>query len=158
MNLGFLLIICFLGILFLFLIFWVIHHFLKIKGQTPLSPSSSLEEIQSRGEERRREVRLKVNWSVTMETPEGVVEAELKNISLGGAFICCKKPLPVGEIFNLTLIVPENEPLKATAKVVWTNEHLSEEKVIHRGMGIQFLKMSDRHIELVKKVLNENVD
>jgi len=155
MSLGLLLIICFLGILILFLLFWVIHHFMRIRSQGTLQTFPSLEKVQSYGEERRREARVKVNWSVSMETSEGVLEAELKNISLGGAFICCKKPLPVGEVFNLTLMAPENEPLKATAKVVWSNEHLPEEKVIHRGMGVQFLQMSSRHIELVKKILEK---
>jgi hypothetical protein len=34
-----------------------------------------------------------------METPEGTIEAEAKNISLGGAFISCEKPLPMGHVF-----------------------------------------------------------
>jgi hypothetical protein len=50
---------------------------------------------------------------------------------------------------------PDNEPMKATAQVVWSNANVPEEKVINRGMGIRFIKMSDRHIQLVRQIFQE---
>jgi len=91
-----------------------------------------------------------------METPDGTIEAEIRNISLGGALICCKKPLPIGEVFRLTMIGPNNEPVVATAQVVWSNVNVPDEKVINRGMGVRFIKMSDRHIQLVGQILKES--
>jgi hypothetical protein len=90
-----------------------------------------------------------------METPDGTVEAEARNFSLGWAFICYQKPLPIGEIFCPTMIGPDNEPVVATAKVVWSNVNLPDEKVINRGISIRFIKMSDRHIRLVRQILQE---
>jgi hypothetical protein len=45
-----------------------------------------------------------------------------------------------------------NEPVPATAKVVWSNVQVPDEKVVNRGMGVRFLKMSDRHIQLVRNL------
>ncbi len=78
------------------------------------------------------------------------------NISLGGAFICCKKPLPMKEVFRLTMMVPENEPLMATAEVVWSNANVPEEKIVNRGMGVRFIKMSDRHIQVVQELSKQD--
>jgi uncharacterized protein (TIGR02266 family) len=91
-----------------------------------------------------------------METSDGTIEAEIKNISLGGAFICSKKPLPIGEVFRLTMMGPDNEPVIATAQVVWSNVNVPDEKVINRGMGVRFIKMSERHIRLVRQLFQEN--
>ena len=74
---------------------------------------------------------------------------------MGGAFICCKKPLPVGAMFDVTMVGPDNEPVIATAKVVWSNSNVPDDKVINRGMGVRFIKMSDRHIQLVRQVCQE---
>lgn len=82
-------------------------------------------------------------------------EAELKNISLSGALICCKQPLPTGEVFHLTMMGPDNQPVMTTAKVVWSNVNVPDEEVINRGMGIRFIDISDRHIQLVRQILQE---
>ena len=91
-----------------------------------------------------------------METSDGTIRAEVKNISIGGAFICCKKPLPIGAMFDLVMVGPDNEPVIATAKVAWSNVNVPEDKVINRGMGVRFIKMSDRHIQLVRQMFQES--
>ena len=108
------------------------------------------------GKENREHPRADINWPVSMETPDGTIKAEVKNISVGGAFICCEKPLPIGETFRLTMTGPDNEPVIATAKVAWSNVNVPEDKVINRGMGVRFIKMSDRHIQLVRQMFQEN--
>jgi len=52
----------------------------------------------------------------------------------------------------MIMIGPGNEPVLATAQVAWSNANMSEEKVINRGMGVRFINMSDRHIQLVKQL------
>ncbi|MGZ3950620.1 MAG: PilZ domain-containing protein, partial [Flavisolibacter sp.] len=134
-------IICFLGIVLLS----VIYYFWKVHSQSELDYSTSLSSHQTTGADKREHPRADVNWAALMETPDGRIDAQVKNISLGGAFICCKKLLSIGEVFPLTMIGPDNEPVMATAKVVWSNVNVPEEKVVNRGMGVRFLKMSDRH-------------
>jgi uncharacterized protein (TIGR02266 family) len=111
---------------------------------------------QDTGEQRRKHPRVNINWAVSMEISNETIGGEIKNISLGGAFICCKNPLPIGEIFPLTMNGPNDEPVKATAQVVWSNVNVPEEKVVNRGMGVRFIKMSDRHIQLVRQISQEN--
>jgi len=140
---------------FLFII-WVCYYFLKAGKSPDFDSPTSVVLPQTSKESQRKHPRTNVHWPVSMETSDGIVEAEVNNISLGGAFICCERPLPVGEVFHLTMMVPDNEPIEATGKAVWSNVHIPKEKVIYRGMGVQFIKMSDRHIQFVRGIFNES--
>jgi uncharacterized protein (TIGR02266 family) len=139
-----------------FLLALVIYYLWKVRIGSDLDYQPSIPLTKNVGEQRRKDPRADINLRVSMETPDGTIEAEIKNISLGGAFICCKKPLPIGGVFRLTMIGPNNEPVIATAQVVWSNVNVPDEKVINRGMGVRFIKMSDRHIQLVGQILQES--
>jgi uncharacterized protein (TIGR02266 family) len=127
-----------------------------MRDRSDIGTHPSVELSQKGGADKRQHPRVDINWSVSMETPDGIIDGEIKNISLGGAFICCKKPLPVGQVFHLTMMGPNNEPVPATAEVAWSNINVPDEKVINRGMGVRFIKMSERHIQLVRQILKEN--
>ena len=142
------------GILFFlaFLVVWIVNYFWKTRSRSDLDSLTSAKLRQNAGEEKRQHPRVDINWPVSIETSYGTIAAEVKNISLGGAFICCKKPLQLRKVFRMTMIGPENEPVIATAQVAWSNANVPEEKVVNRGMGVRFINMSDRHIELVKQI------
>jgi hypothetical protein len=142
------------GIIFFlaFLVVWIVNYFWKMSSRPDIDSLTSTKLRQNAGEEKRQHPRVDINWPVSIETAYGTVAAEVKNISLGGAFICCKKPLQIRKVFHMTMIGPENEPLIATAQVVWSNANVPEEKVVNRGMGVRFIKMSDRHIQLVRQI------
>ena len=146
------LVVCFLG----FLVVWLVYYFWKVNTDSTLDHPASAKGTQTGGKENREHPRSDVNWPVSMETPDGTVNAEVKNVSIGGAFICCEKPLPIGEMFRLTMMGPDKEPVIATAKVAWSNVNVPEDKVINRGMGVRFIKMSDRHIRLVRQLFQES--
>jgi len=138
------------------ILFYYITHFWKVGDRPAFDYQSPAKLPQKAGAENRQHPRTEVNGPVSIETPEGTIDAEVKNISLGGAFICCKKPLPIGEVFHLTMIGPNNEPVIATAGVVWSNANVPDEKVINRGMGVRFTKISDRHIQLVRQLFQKS--
>jgi len=138
------------------LILWLCYYFLKAGKSSETTFSTSVVIPQTSKEGQRKHPRTNVNWPVVIETSEGTVEAEVKNISIGGAFICCERPMAVGEVFRLTITAPDHEPIEATAKAVWSNAHLPKEKVIHLGMGVQFLNMSEKHIQFVRSLFNES--
>jgi hypothetical protein len=142
------------GIVFFlaFLVIWTVKYFWKISNRSDLDSLTSAKLRQNVGEEKRQHPRVDINWPVSIETTYGTIEGEVKNISLGGAFICCKKPLQLRKVFRMTMIGPENESLIATAQVAWSNANVPEEKVVNRGMGVRFINMSDRHIELVRQI------
>ena len=145
-------IVCFLGTILVL----VVYYFWKFQSSSGFDYPAYGKLDQNAGPEKREHPRADINWAASMETSGGRIDAQVKNISLGGAFICCKKPLSIGEVFPLTMIGPDNEPVMATAKVVWSNVNFPEEKVVNRGMGVRFLKMSDRHIQLVRQISQEN--
>lgn len=135
-----------------FFVIWMVSYFWK--KSTPSDRDSLISAKLSRnlGEEKREHPRTDVNWPVSIETAYATIAAEVKNISLGGAFICCKKPLQLRKVFRMTMIGPENEPMTVSAQVAWSNANMPEDKVINRGMGVRFINMSDRHIQLLRQV------
>ena len=139
-----------------FLAVWLVYYFWKVNTDSNLDHPASAKAAQSAGNENREHPRVDIHWPVSMETPDGTIRAEVKNISVGGAFVCCEKPLPIGETFRLTMMGPDKEPVIATAKVAWSNVNVPEDKVINRGMGVRFIKMSDRHIRLVRQLFQES--
>jgi uncharacterized protein (TIGR02266 family) len=151
-NIGFWAIICFFG----FIVAWAAYSFLKFRQPSELHYFPSVGLAKKAGKEIRQHPRAEINWRVSIETPGGTITATVINISLGGAFICCEKPFAAGEVFDLTMTGPDNEPLIATAKVVWSNMNVPDEKVVNRGMGVRFMKMSDRHLQLVKQISHES--
>jgi len=142
-------IVCFLG----FALVYVVYYFWKEHDRSALDDHTSVKLSQRVGEERRQQPRVNINWPVSIETSAGTIDGEVKNISVGGAFICCNKPLRLRQVFRLTMIGPDNEPVKATAQVVWSNANVPSEKVLNRGMGVRFIKMSDRHLQLVGQLV-----
>ncbi|MGA1867268.1 MAG: PilZ domain-containing protein [bacterium] len=71
------------------------------------------------------------------------MQVKIKNISLGGAFILCKKPLPSHEYFNLVFTTHNNKTFLLNAKAVWSNIGTNRKKSIPSGSGIRFLKISE---------------
>ena len=151
-NIGFWAIICFFG----FIVAWAVYSFLKMHHHSELDFLPSVRLTHQAGKEIRQHPRAEINWPVSIQTPGGTIMGKVINISLGGAFICCEKPFPAGEVFDLTMTGPANESLIAAAKVVWSNVNVPDEKVVNRGMGVRFIKMSDKHIQLVKEISRES--
>jgi len=139
-----------------FLTFWTINYFWKMRNRSDVDSLTLGKGPQSGGVEKRKHPRFDVNWPVSIETIYGTIEGEVKNISLGGAFISCSKPLRLKKIFSMTMMIPDNEPLPVTAQVAWSNANMPADKVVNRGMGVRFINMSDRHLELVKEICKES--
>ena len=135
-----------------FFVVWIVSYFWKESNRSDRDSLISAKLPQNLGVEKREHPRTDVNWPVSIETIYGTIAAEVKNISLGGAFICCKKPLQLRKVFRMTMIGPENEPLTVSAQVVWSNANMPEDKVINRGMGVRFINMSDRHLQLLRQI------
>jgi uncharacterized protein (TIGR02266 family) len=133
-------------------IVYYVYNFMKSGDRPTLDFQRPVKSSQGTGLERRQHPRININWPMSMETPEGTIDAQIKNISLGGAFIGCKKPLPIGHTFSMTMTGPDNEPITATAEVVWSNENVPEDKVVNRGIGVRFIKMSERHLQIVRQL------
>ena len=57
-------------------------------------------ENMEKNSERRSSPRAEIRWPVTIKTGQGIIEAKLRNLGIGGAYIHCErhlkpeKPLP----------------------------------------------------------------
>ena len=69
---------------------------------------------------------------------------QLKDISLGGAFVVCPEPLALNDKFKISIRIPDREPLALNAEVVWSNRNMPGDKVVNRGMGIRFIENTEK--------------
>jgi Tfp pilus assembly protein PilZ len=95
-----------------------------------------------------------ISWPIELEPPYESIKVQLKDISRGGAFIFCQKPLPLNEKLRLCIKVPEQEELLLNAAVVWSNINVPRDEVIHRGMGIKFAQNTNKTRQRLEKAIS----
>ncbi len=104
--------------------------------------------------ERRHHTRAEIRWPVTIKMGQTIIEAKLRNLGAGGAYIHCGETPEPGELVTLTIKPPDGSPLRITAKVVWAG------KVLALGMGVRFVEISEKDrqfiSETVSKLLSDN--
>ncbi len=123
-----------------FVLFWFIGVFLKKRvgpGISAKAPPASA--LRINWEEKRVQPRLSVSWNASFEAPRGPGRAQLKDISLGGAFVVCPDPLPLSDRFQIVIELPDGTPLALTAEVVWSNANVPSDMIVNRGMGVRFI-------------------
>jgi hypothetical protein len=100
--------------------------------------------------ERRVYARIEVAWPVTIDTAEGIIHGEIKNISLGGALIRCGELPITDEAMEMNIELPHYAfPVSATA------EKARQSRVGHKttassyGLAVCFTKISDEDLRLL---------
>ena len=133
------------GIIFVgFILFWFVSRYLKKRLASDQTTKGLTPSSQIAWEEKRRHPRIAVSWQVSIETSERTDNVQLKDISLGGAFVVCPEPLGLSDKFEITIQIPNREPLRLNAEVVWSNKNMPAERVVNRGMGIKFINNSQK--------------
>ena len=121
-----------------FILFWFIRAHFKRRTESDQARDWALAQRQRTDwEEKRSQPRICVSWPAEIEAATARQNAQVKDISLGGAFIACR-PLALSERFHIRIDLPGAEPLVLAAEVVWSNANVPPERVIHLGMGIRF--------------------
>jgi len=91
--------------------------------------------------ERRKYPRVPVDWSAIVNTNQGSLEGEVKDISVGGACILCPEEPIAGESISILLKPPGQRSIHVIGEKVW-----SDIFDIHYGtafgMGVQFIHVS----------------
>jgi Tfp pilus assembly protein PilZ len=134
-------------------IFWFFNAFVKRKLGTDQPAQLATPSQKSNWEEKRRHPRMAVSWSAMLEPPYENLKVQLKDISVGGAFVICAKPLPPKEKIRLCIKIPDQEELLLNGQVVWSNSNVPQEKVINRGMGVQFIQNTDKVRQRLEKTI-----
>jgi hypothetical protein len=80
-------------------------------------------ENHAQSSERRRRQRKTLRYSVTIESSQGVLSGETKNISLSGALIecACSEPILPSETLHLTFEGSSRPHGETPARVVWSS-------------------------------------
>ena len=99
-------------------------------------------------EHAREHRRAKVSWPVTIHAEEGIIERVTYNISPNGAFIRGLSPLELHEVVYMTVGSPDHS-ITVKARVVWSSSQVPPEKDMPRGMGVEFIKISDEDREFI---------
>lgn len=103
-------------------------------------------------EERRENPRTKVNWPVTIQTEEGAIERATYNISSDGAFIRGLSPLELHEVVDMTISCSDH-PITVKSRVVWSSNQVPLAKDMPRGVGVEFINVSDEHREIISSLV-----
>ena len=137
---------------------WFLRIFIKRRTAANQDNAISASASQTSWEEKRKHPRVAVSWPAQMETSEGQIEVQLKDISIGGAFVVCQNPLPLNEQFSLIINAPNQGPFALNSEVVWSNINVPEDKVINRGMGVRFIQNTDADRQRLNQVIMAHLE
>ena len=92
-------------------------------------------------EDHRVHPRANLKWTVSLELDGKLTKAVTKDISEGGAYVCCSTPLGPKEEFSMVINAPEKQ-LYVTAEVVWANTFGIDDEITPKGMGVRFMNIT----------------
>lgn len=121
------------------ILFWFVFVYLKKRMTADQSAQGYSAAAKISWEEKRQHPRVDINWQAVLENSARTEKVTLKDISIGGAFVCCQQPWALQDKFQFNLALPDGQPLQLNAEVVWSNVNMPPEKVVNRGMGIRFI-------------------
>jgi c-di-GMP-binding flagellar brake protein YcgR len=105
--------------------------------------------------ERRKYPRAKVVWPVIMENNRNIISGETQDISAGGAYIRCSKPLKPIEVsmyVSFSFLSPRTWGM---AEVVRLDVLGSANGVEYYGIGVRFIAISSEARELISLELQD---
>jgi hypothetical protein len=107
----------------------------KYEKEPRAAPSSSLAKA-----ERRKSHRAEVSWPVSMITPQGLFEGQIKDISRGGALIQCAELPNTDEPLELSIEIPDHFlGISATVEKVRLNIDDSDKDFPSYDLAVRFL-------------------
>ena len=138
-------------------IFWFFNAYAKRKLGADQPVHLGANSQKSNWEEKRQHPRVAISWPAMLEPPYERLQVQLKDISIGGAFVVCRKPLPLYEKIRFCLKVPDQDDLLLNAQVVWSNINVPKEKVIHRGMGVKFIQNTNKARQRLETAISDHL-
>jgi hypothetical protein len=101
-------------------------------------------------------IRIKLNSPAMIVTEEDDIETEVKEISLGGAFVTCLKPLPVGKKLEIRMKDVDHKTLILKSEVIWNNTNVPDENIVNRGMRVRFVQLGEKNRQALEKIITQN--
>jgi len=95
-----------------------------------------------------------LKWPISAEVGNAVIHGETREINLSGAFIRCRKPLSLNQVFDMVVDTPEKS-LSIKAEVIWSNIYGPDDRITPRGMGVRFVNISHEDRKLIARALGQ---
>jgi hypothetical protein len=104
--------------------------------------------------EKRKYPRVRVRWPVTVSTEYATVQAETRNITVNGLFICSENLLRLNETVPLHINPPNRQPIEVTGTIIRSDHQALDEQNVSYGMGICFVKVSDEDRHFLEDLIS----
>jgi len=102
--------------------------------------------------ERRNYPRVKIKLPVVKMGGNGLVNGEIEDLSLGGAFICCTEMPNTEDKFHM-VISAEGRLISIIGEVVWKDVNKSNSETTLRGIGVRFKQMFSGDRRVLREVI-----
>jgi len=99
--------------------------------------------------EKREYSRIEITYPVSISTTDGVIHGALKNISLGGGLVLCKRLPRADESFDLLIELPPEYafPVSATAKKVRLHSQDNDVASLSYELAFRFTDISEENFK-----------
>jgi hypothetical protein len=101
------------------------------------------------GDDKRLYRRIPVNWPAVVVTAEGSIAGEVRNISVGGAFIQLSEEGDFSGDLQIFLKPSEQRSISLTCREAWSGNLNFHGKTIFSGLGVQFTNISPEDKEFI---------
>ena len=103
-------------------------------------------------DQRRKNLRINIAWPVVVITPNGILDGETQNLSLGGAALRCRQVPDLSDSFRVVLKPSERKILLATAEIIWSD--ICIDKTTSCAMGVRFTFMLDNDRQFINDAIS----
>jgi adenylate cyclase len=123
---------------------------IMVKGKS--HPIPIYEVVGAQPQTKGRQARVEVRWPCTLRTAHKSINAELRDISAGGALVYLQDQAQLDETFQIVIMVPDGKPLETAIEVVWSD--MIEEDTPRR-FGAKFTKISQEDRRFLLEVISQ---
>ena len=124
---------------------------IRVKGKSQPILIYEIVGAQPKAKERRYD-RAEVRWPCTLRAEDKSVEAELRDISAGGALVHCEDSLELSETLQMVIKPPDGKSLALTIEVVWSD---FTEDDTPRRFGARFIEISEEDRRYLLDVISQ---
>ncbi len=101
------------------------------------------------GVEKRLHPRIPVNWPAVVVTANGSIEGEVRDISVGGAFIQYSEEGDLNGDLQIVLKPSEQRSIPVTGRKVWSGNFNFDGKIVYSEVGVHFTDISPEDGEYI---------
>lgn len=102
--------------------------------------------------ERRKNLRRKVKWPVTVLTENGTIEGETRDFGVDGMSISCVEPLLMDKVLRMGVMPPDHQMIEFTGKVIWSDLYGIGDDDSAYGMGVCFVEISNEDLRVLQRL------